>query len=382
MSIARHTTRYLRTLAMCALPVLAACNGAPDGILSVSGQIEGITADVGSRIGGRVIEVAVSEGDPVEAGAVLVRLESDEATALRDAAAARLAGAEAHLARLEAGARPEEIRQARALAEAAAAQYEMALEGARSEEVGAARAQRDAARAQRDDARAEWERAQRLHGDGVISQQLFDRARHAHEAAEAQLRAADQRVNQVVTGLRDQEIRAARAQAEQAAAALDLLLEGAHSDDLAAARAARDTAAADLRRAETALREMTVTAPWGGVVEAMGIEPGDLAGPGPLVRLVDPETLELRVYVGANALGHLGLHQRVRLTADAHGDRAFEATIIHIASEGEFTPRNLQTQEERAQQVFAVKLRLDPHEGALRAGMTATAHFEVPGLVR
>ena len=354
---------------------LMACNGQDNGALRVSGQIEGIAADVGSRIGGRVQEVLVQEGDRVDAGAVLVRFESDEAESAVAAARAQLASAEAQLAKLEAGAREEELRQAEALAEMAAAQYEMALEGARSEEIAGARARRDAARAQRDDARSEWQRAERLHADAVISAQIHERARHAYEGAEAQLAAAEQQLAALVKGLRDEEIRAARAQAEQAAAARDLLQAGARVEDLAAARAMRDAAAADVRRAEVALREMTVTAPWAGVIESIDIEPGDLAGPGAVARITNPDVLELRVFVSAHTLGVIGLGQGVSLTADAHGERAFEGEIAFIAEEGEFTPRNLQTSEERARQVFAVKIRLSPYDGALRAGMTATAHF-------
>jgi HlyD family secretion protein len=91
--------------------------------------------------------------------------------------------------------------------------------------------------------------------------------------------------------------------------------------------------------------------------------------------VADPNDLKLYVYVSALMLGQLRPQQKVELTADAHGDQKFEAAIVQIATQGEFTPRNLQTKEERVQQVFGVKLKLDSAGGRLRAGMTVTAHF-------
>jgi HlyD family secretion protein len=97
-----------------------------------------------------------------------------------------------------------------------------------------------------------------------------------------------------------------------------------------------------------------------------------------VARLIDPEDLKVTVYMGAALLGQLKLGQKISLTADAHGSERFEGEVYFIASEGEYTPRNLQTQEERVQQVFGVKLRLNSNGGKLRAGMTVIAH--VPGV--
>ena len=96
------------------------------------------------------------------------------------------------------------------------------------------------------------------------------------------------------------------------------------------------------------------------------------------MRVSNPDHLELKVFVSAYILGHVHLGQNISLTTDSHGDEEFEGEIVFIATEGEYTPRNLQTQEERVQQMFEVKLRLDSYDGKLKAGMTATAHFEAP----
>ena len=368
----------LKRLLLAAVVVfVAGCAAENDRPVEVTGQIEAVSVALGSRIGGRVCEVLVEEGDAVVAGDVLVRLEAMELEAAVAAAAAQLAQAEALLAKLEAGARVEDIRQAEAAATVAEERLRLAEKGSRSQEVAAAEAASGAARAQRDEARAVFARIKRLYEGNAASQQRFDEVKHALEAAEEQYRGARERQDMVVEGARSEEIAMARADFDRAAAFLDELRNGARSEDVAAARAARDAAQANLDRARVALAEMTIVAPRAGIVESMDVHPGDLVSPGAVVRLVDPEDLELVLYVGAGMLGHVRVGEQVSLTTDAHGDRRFEGTIARVASKGEFTPRNLQTKEERVQQVFAVKLKLDSAGGLLRAGMAATGHFDL-----
>jgi len=353
------------------------CSSNRHGVLSVTGQIEGIGVDVGSRVGGRVSEVPLEEGAHVKAGDVLLRLESDEADAAVAAAEARLAQAEAALERLTAGARLEEIRQAEAAAAQAEEQYRMAVKGARSQEIDSARALADAARAQRDQALADFRRTERLYAEAAVSQQLYDKAKHAHEAAEAQYKAAREQLDLLLSGTRAEQVNMAKAAFDQAQAFLDLLKNGARSEDVAAARAVRDMAAADVERAKVAAREMVITSPRDGVIESLDLHPGDLVKPGAVARIVDPDDLELIVYVGAWALGKLRLGQEVVVTTDSLGAEEFKGVIAQIATEGEYTPRNLQTQEERVQQVFGIKVKLDSAGGKLRAGMGATAHLNL-----
>ncbi len=358
---------------------LVGCRGNAGRSVNVTGQIEATSVGAGSRTGGRVEEVLVAEGDAVRRGDVLVRLEADEAQAAVAAAQARLAQAEAYLTKLQTGARPEEIRQAEAQAARAEEAYQMALRGARSQEIEAAVAAADAARAQRDEARASFSRIEGLYSGNAVSQAQFDQAKHALESAEAQYRAARERQDLAMAGARSEEINMAKAARDQAAAALDLLRNGARQEDLDAAAAARDAAAADVARAQSALDETIVTAPMDAVVESIDIEPGDVVKPGPAVSLVNPDDLEMYVYVGEGVLGYLQVGQHVSITTDSFGAETFPATIVYVAPEGEYTPRNLQTTEERLQQAFGVKLKFDSAGGRLKAGMSATAHLEPAG---
>jgi multidrug resistance efflux pump len=367
----------MKRLPLCLFVLLlfAGCNGQNGDTLLVTGQIEGITADAGSRIGGRVTEVLVTDGDPVKAGDVLLRLDSADAEAVAAAARAQVARLQAMHTKLENGATPEQLRQAQALEQGAEAQYQMAQKGSRIEEIKAAQAALEAAQVQRDLARTELARVDRLFKEQVATQQQLDKARTASEAAEAQLRGTREKADMVEKGARVEEIAMAKANFDRAAAALDEMRIGARPEDREAAQAAVDAANADLARAEVALSEMVVKAPMDGLVESVDLEPGDLLKPGAAVRIIDPKNLKLWIYVSAAMLGYLRLGEEITLTTDSFGAEEFKAKIVHIASQGEFTPRNLQTQEERVQQVFGVKLKLDSAGGKLRAGMTAMAHL-------
>ncbi len=368
-------------IGMCMILVFAfaGCETRDPAGLSVTGIIEGGTVEVGSLTGGRVAVVHVSEGDAVEADSILIELEADDAEAALAAANAQLAEAQAALAKAERGARPEQLRQAEAATEAAEAQYALAMEGARGQEIEGARAALEAATAQREEAENDLRRAKRLHGEEVISERDYQRARTAFEAAMAQERQARERLDALVEGSRAEEIRMARANRDQAQATLDEVRAGARSEDIERARAAVEAAEADVRRAERGQRETVVRAPAAMVVESLDVRTGDLVQPGAVARLVDPHDLTVTVYVSAVALGHLSVDKPVELTTDAHGDRVFNGRIIRLASEGEFTPRNLQTEEERVQQVFGVKIRIEPADGLLRPGMAATAHLRLDG---
>jgi multidrug resistance efflux pump len=130
--------------------------------------------------------------------------------------------------------------------------------------------------------------------------------------------------------------------------------------------------------ARSHFQEMSVRAPMDGVIESIDVEPGDLVQPGPIVRIVDPEELELVVYVSAAMLSRIRLGQRLSLTADGD-DATYEGEVIFMANQGEFTPRNLQTEEARSRQMFGIKLRVPSYDGALKAGMTATARIPLNG---
>ncbi len=365
-------------VAVFSLLALCACEPMQGTGMAITGQIQGNGVDVGSRVGGRVAEVPVREGDSVQAGDVLLRLEDSDAQALLHAAEADLARTESLVAKLEAGATEEQLHQAESAAKAAEERLRMFENGARNEDKRAAKAAVDAATSQSANTKADYERINKLFKAGAVSQSEYDRVRTAMDTMAAQYKVAKEKLDALTNGARVEEVAMAKADYARAKAALDEVKRGPRDEDKAAAKATRDAAAAAVERAKVNLKEMTVTAPSKGVIESLDLRPGDLVKPGAVVRLIDPEDLKVTVYMGAALLGQIKPGQKIALTADAHGSERFQGEVYFIASEGEYTPRNLQTQEERVQQVFGVKLRLNSNGGKLRAGMTVIAH--VPGV--
>jgi multidrug resistance efflux pump len=375
MDFFRFLPRCARALFLCAAAlVLSACERNSQS-LRVSGQIQGHPISVGSRVGGRISDVPVREGQQIKKGDVLFRIESAAAGAELAAAWALLAQATAQLQKLEAGPRAEEVRAAEAAAASAKAQYDQALAGARSQEIDSAHARADAARAELANTQDEYERQTGLYKANVGPFAAMDQAKHRRDAAMSTLKSVEKELDLLVQGTRDEQITVAKASFDAANARFDELKNGSRPEDVAAALAVRDQAEAQVRGAEVALAEMTVSSPADGVVETLDLRPGDIVKAGAAARVIDPDDLEITFYISADFLGQVAVGEPVTFTTDSPGSDSFQGEIVFIATEGEFTPRNLQTQEDRVQQVFAVKVRTRSAGGKLRPGMTATVEF-------
>lgn len=340
--------------------------------LVLSGTIEADEIHVGSKVSGRIEAVLVKEGQEVRQGEVLVRFDRYDLDARRADAVAAIAQAEANLRKTLSLSRPEEIAGARAQEQAARKNYEIALNGPRKEEIDAARADVGAADADYQVAKATLDRIAKLVRDGVQSQQEYDNAKAAYERAAAQREAARQKLNLLLAGTRTEEIARERQLLEQATANRQLVERGARKEDIESAKAQVERARAALQQVDKQLAEVEVTAPANAFIEVLQLRPGDLVTPGsPVATLVEVDRLWLRVYVPEPELGNVQLSKTVTLTVDTFSGEQFSGRIEEIASRGEFTPRNVQTRDERSNQVFAVRVRLDNTARKLRAGMAA-----------
>ncbi len=299
--------------------------GATDhAVIRVSGNIEVTAAQVSFKIPGRVIQRLVSEGEHVTNAQVVAHLEQVE---LEQEAAMRRADAqtaEAVLAELEAGTRPEEIEQAAAV-----------LEVARAE-------------AQR--VQSELARQKELFEQKVIAPREFEAAQAASSIASAKVREAEARLTLLKKGPRAETIRAARARLEQARQALALM--------------------------ETRLTYATLRAPLSGIILAEGIENGEYVVPGtPVVTVGDLMNVWLRGYINETDLGRVKIGQLVRVTTDTYPGKAYAGRLAFIASQAEFTPKNVQTTKERVKLVYRIKVDIANPNQELKPGMPADANI-------
>lgn len=329
----------LVTIALASAAGFAACNGDDDAPLRASGYVEATEVRVAAEVGGRVVELAVQEGDRVEVGQVIARLSTtDTELAIRRAQAERDQAA-AQLRLLHAGARPEDVRQAAAQVESAEAEVRAAESELRSAE-------------------ADLERFEALLKSNSGSRKQRDDAATRREVAAARLKGARER---------------SRAAAE----ALAALKAGARAEEIAAAGARVSAIEAQIAALEENLLDATLTSPVAGMVTSKLIDAGEMVAPRTaLVVVTDLDHAWANVYVDEPLVPRLQFGQKVAILTDA-GQR-LEGTITFISPKAEFTPRNVQTAEERSRLVYRIKVTTDNREGILKPGMPVEA--ELTGL--
>ncbi len=344
--------------------------------LEIGGMVEVRSIQVASREGGRVVDVRVREGDRVTKGQELVTLERAELEAKRDEARAAMELAQAQLDRTTNGPRTVEVDAYHARVAGAQAQLDELARGARHEDVEHARAQLAAAESQLKSSELAANRSAQLAKTGAISQAEVDNAASQLETARANRDAARSALEVLADGSRPEVIAAAHARLAEARAQLENTRLGSRDEDVRVARAQLLQTQARLSLAETNLAETTITAPRDCVVEALDLRPGDMLGPNQAAAtLVEGDQLFVRAYVPETELGLLHVGDTVPFTVDTFEKHAFHAVVQHVNDVGEYTPRNVQTADERANQVYLVRLGVADGQEHLRAGMAVTVRL-------
>ncbi len=388
--------------------------GEPPDVVRGSGIIEADQVTVASKVPGRIAVLTVDEGDEVRAGQVVVTLDGRELDAQLAQARAALLAARARLAQARASLALQQrqvdasIAQARAALDAAQARLSeaeqtAALTGSQSQlAVAQAQAAVEGARATSRAAEAAWRKAEDdlarlepLLREGAVSAQQVEAARAARDAARAQYEAAVRAVQQAETAwrlaeanlqlaaIRGRDVEAARAQVRQAEAALAAAEAG--RDAVAQRRADVDAAAAQVAQAEAAVRvlqvqrdALVITAPAGGVVLTRHARAGEVITPGaPILTVGNLDQVWIRLYLPLPQLGRVEVGQRAEVTTDAFPGRVFAGTVTEISQQAEFTPRNVQTPEERVKLVFAVTVTVPNPGHLLKPGMPADAVIRI-----
>lgn len=318
------------------LVALTACASEPPANeVRAAGHVEVTEVRLAPEGGGRIVELAVEEGDTVEAGALILRLDPRTPSLAIERAKAEHRRAEAQLRLQLAGARPEEVAQAEAQARAArddlaAARAELASAEADLERFESLLRANAGSRKQRDDAATRR-----------------DMARERVQAAQSRANAADQVTARLRAGARAEEIDAARAHVAAAAVAI--------------------------ASAEEALNDTTLRAPIAGVITETLVSLGEVIAPrAPAVVLADLANAWADVFVDEPAIPRLRLNQSAMVFTDA-GGAGINGTVTFISPKAEFTPRNVQTAEERSKLVYRVRISVQNDEGVLKQGMPVEA---------
>lgn len=304
------------------------CGNHPGNHLKLSGNIEVIQVEASFRVAGKVIERPVDEGQVVQAGQLIARLDAKDLEQQVSMRQADADAAKAALAAMLAGSRKEEIEASRA-----------ALE----------QAQADLHRLEPDEARI-----RDLYQKGILSVRDYEASRAALEASRGKVQQADQQYILVRKGPRKEDIDQARARLDQAQQALAL--------------------------ARTQLGYATLTAPSAGVILSKNIEPMEFVSPGTaVVTMADLSQVWLRAYVEEADLGRVKVGQKAFVTSDSFPGKRYEGRVAFIASEAEFTPKSVQTSKERTRLVYRIKIDIPNPAMELKPGMPVDAEISLDG---
>ena len=293
--------------------------------ITATGTIEVTKTDITPKVAGYLAELKIKEGDVVTIGQLVARIDRPDLQAqlLRDEAA--LARAKAQLRDLEQGARTQELQEAAANLSAAKSLAEKA--------------------------KADFERYSRLFRDGAISTQQLDNSRSAHEVAANNLLAAQSRYSLLQAGTRPETIEAQRLEVQRSQAVLV--------------------------SSQTQLADTSVASPLAGRVLSKNYEKGEFVNAGSAIATIgDMRDCWVKIYVATEQLGRIRLGQAAKVKIDAYPDRLFRGEIKEISQNAEYTPRQSITQRERANMVFAVKVKIDNAEEFMKPGLPADVVIE------
>lgn len=350
--------------------------------IKLAGVVETQEIRLGSKVGGRVEQLLVAENDIVKKDQVLVRLAVPELLAQREQAKARAAAARAAKERAHNGYLPEEKAAALGAYEAAKARHDRMLAGWRLMEQKQVRSELEAAEAELLQANQEFDRVKTLlyKFPGATSQKELDAARLARDSAQAKVNSANAKVEMVTKeGSRKEDIAEAAGEMQRTKAQYELLQRGIRQEDKDAADAELLAAQAKLAELDANVAEAEIKAPSTASVEVVAIRPGDLVLPNqPVIRILKLDDCWVKVFIPETKLGKVSKGQKCTVTIDSHPGKKFNGKVTQIASISEFLPRNVQSIEERKNQMFGIKVTVTDADAVqiFKPGMAAEVVLE------
>ena len=364
-------------------------NVVDENTLHLSGNIEFRKIDIAFKTAGKLLELTVEEGANVKQGQLLASLDREQMTRMRLRDSSSIDVAQSNLLQLrtaiqyqkatleaETNLRQAELRQARA-------KLQELLDGARPQEIEQSRAQLGDLKVARDQARREYDRAQKLISQEDISQSQFDQFKARFDSTSAQVQNAEQRLALILEGPRKTDIESARAAVARAEAALKITQAQSldiqrKEEDLSARRADVERSKASVSVIDSQLDDTILVSPIDGVVLVKSADPGEVLAAGtPLLTLGEIDKPWLRGYVPQSKLGRIQLGMPVTIRSDSYPNKTYTGKISFIASEAEFTPKQIQTNEERVKLVYRIKVDVENSHRELKLNMPVDAEIRL-----
>jgi len=357
--------------------------------ISLSGNIELTQVNIAFKVSGKLAELPIEEGVEVRKGSVVGRLDAVQLQQQRHRDSASVTLAETQFTQqltaieYQKAAVSADVELCQAALKQAEARLEQLLAGSRKQEIEQARAAAEEAHTQRALAKEDWTRAQTLYKNDDISASQYDQFRTRSEATSAALKRAEEQLALVIEGPRKEDIAAARAQVEQARASLRLA-EAARLDlkrreqELESRRAQIEQAKAQLGITDAQLDDTVAVSPVNGVILVKSAEAGEILAAGTTIATIgEMERPWLRGYINERDLGRVKLGAKVKVTTDSAPGKVYWGRVSFISSEAEFTPKQIQTPEERVKLVYRIKVEVDNPNRELKLNMPADAEIQI-----
>ncbi len=352
-----------------------------DGTIRTSGHIEVTEADLSFRLPGHVARISVQEGSPVRKGDTAAELKTSLLELQKRQASAKVRELEARTASLELAVEIKRetaeaaVEQSSAGVSAAEARYLTLKRGSRQEEIRQAEAVREQARTEMEKRRLDFERMNQLYQRKVIAKSEFDAVAAAFEAAKSSLAAAEETYKLVKAGPRREAVSEGKANLSGSKSVLSASRAALREVDrlemeLEASRAQLEQARTSLAAAEDDLRESRLLAPFDGFVTVKNVEEGEFVQAGtPVVTIAELDRVWVKTYVPETQLGRVGLGRKAVVFSDTYPGKEYPGEVTFISPEAEFTPKNVQTREERVKLVYRIKVSLENPGQELKPGM-------------
>jgi HlyD family secretion protein len=302
--------------------ILGACSKNNDGEISASGTIEAVEIKVSAKTPGQIISFKVEEGSSVNKGDTITIVDYTNFSL--------------------------QLRQVEAGVDLAQAQYNLLLNGPRKEDVELAEENLRQAETNLKSAENDLNRMKELMKTNSATQKQLDDSQNRYTITLAQFNSAKQNLNKLKDWSRPEELQSARARLAQARSSVDLL--------------------------KKSISDCYITAPVSGIITNKTIEEGELVNPGGIIATISKlDKVNLMIYVSETDLGKVKLGQSTKIQVDAFPDKSFDGKVVYISPIAEFTPKNIQTKEDRTKLVFGVKIEIDNKDLILKSGMPADA---------
>jgi HlyD family secretion protein len=305
---------------------ITGCKIGNESIVESTGTIEATQVDIRSEVAGRILNLAFDEGDRVKPGDVLAAIDHEKMDLELQNAVGRLQEAQARLDQLQSGFRKEDVQKAQEALQEAEIFF--------------------------DNAKREYERVQKLYTDKVAPESTRDSLETSYKSAHKRYERAKQD-NQ-------------------------MLQSGYRVEDIAAGQAVRESAQAAVNLIKRRIQDATITSASKGIISERYVEPGELVSVGSvLFSIIDLQDMWIMAYVSEKNLGKVIIGQAAAVSVDSFPGRTFPGKVIYISPEAEFTPKNIQTKEERVKLVYGVKVQIENDEELLKPGMPADVAIEI-----